>query len=582
LLRSRLALPIGLVLLLAGCTPPATLVVLLTSPDADLFTNGSVAVQVTVSGGTPDRVELFLDGTLLTQLPAPYAFGWDTGSIAEGVYQLEARATLGGGVFVSAPRSVTVDRTPPTVTSRSPAPGSGGIYVGDPVVVTLSEPLLATSVTGGVLDLRDGADQPVALELALSPEGTVLTATLLENVDLPATLNATLATSVTDRAGNALVLPAGGWSWLLPTLIAPDGLGSLELDPDKIAQRAELAIDGQDRPVAAWFECAAIGFVDCELVVLRRAEGAWQQLGGVVNSDSALHLDLALDGSDRPVVAYSDYDGGQYRVYVARWQSGNWLHLGGALNIDSLANAFEPGIAVDDQDRPVVAWTEDGDAYAARWDGAAWQPLGAALDVDPAEGARAPDVTTDGMGRPVVSWQESTPTELSSIRVRRWTGSAWVDLGGPLDVVTDQGGARWPGTSLTTDSDGEPAIAWHEQPDGGSFEVYAAGWDGVAWLTLLPSLAGAASGSSPSLALDGDDTVVVAWQEAGASGSDLQLARRDGSVWTSLTDRANVLAGSSPTDHTVALDADGHPHLLWSEIADGEIDIHYKRFNVLP
>lgn len=110
-----------LALALAACTGSGgtELTVGLSSPSGTAHTNGTLNVQATVSGGTPDGLELLLDGATLATLNAPYAYAWDTRALSEGGYSLSVRATKGAKTVQGEARTVFVDRTAPTVTLSS-------------------------------------------------------------------------------------------------------------------------------------------------------------------------------------------------------------------------------------------------------------------------------------------------------------------------------------------------------------------------------------------------------------------------------------------------------------------------------
>ena len=91
----------------------------LSSPAGTAYTNGTLNVQVTVSGGTPDSLELLRNNAPLATLSAPYSYTWETGTLAEGGYSLSARANKGGKIIQSEARTVFVDRTPPSVNLSS-------------------------------------------------------------------------------------------------------------------------------------------------------------------------------------------------------------------------------------------------------------------------------------------------------------------------------------------------------------------------------------------------------------------------------------------------------------------------------
>jgi Bacterial Ig domain len=91
----------------------------LSSPSGTAYTNGTLNVQATVSGGTPESLELLRNGTSLATLSAPYTYAWDTSALSEGGYSLGVRATNGGKFAQGEARTVFVDRTVPTVSLTS-------------------------------------------------------------------------------------------------------------------------------------------------------------------------------------------------------------------------------------------------------------------------------------------------------------------------------------------------------------------------------------------------------------------------------------------------------------------------------
>lgn len=83
------------------------------SPGDGAATNGTLQVQVTVAGTQPATVLLSLDGAQLASLKSPYAYAWDTTSVAEGTHELKASMTVGTVAYESPATSVLIDRTPP-------------------------------------------------------------------------------------------------------------------------------------------------------------------------------------------------------------------------------------------------------------------------------------------------------------------------------------------------------------------------------------------------------------------------------------------------------------------------------------
>jgi len=105
-------------------SPPEAFI---TAPTDEANLAGWVAVEVAASDESGvSRVELYAENTLVgTDLTAPYQFSWDSTQSPDGATTLTASAfDEAGNRGRSAPVTVTIDNTPPTVTILNPADGA--------------------------------------------------------------------------------------------------------------------------------------------------------------------------------------------------------------------------------------------------------------------------------------------------------------------------------------------------------------------------------------------------------------------------------------------------------------------------
>ena len=105
-------------------SPPEAFI---TSPTDGANLAGWVAVEITARDDSGvSRVELYAGDTLVgTDLTAPYEFGWDSTQSPDGATTLTARAfDEAGNRGQSAPVTVTIDNTPPTITILNPVEGA--------------------------------------------------------------------------------------------------------------------------------------------------------------------------------------------------------------------------------------------------------------------------------------------------------------------------------------------------------------------------------------------------------------------------------------------------------------------------
>ena len=118
-------------------------------------------------------------------------------------------------------RSVTPDVTPPTVTARTPAPGSSGINVGSSATATFSEPMNPGSITSSTFQLRDASSTLVPANVTYNSGTNVATLAPQTALQYGMTYTATVkggSGGVADFAGNTLVSDV---SWSFTTEASP-------------------------------------------------------------------------------------------------------------------------------------------------------------------------------------------------------------------------------------------------------------------------------------------------------------------------------------------------------------------------
>ena len=135
------------------------------------------------------------------------------------------RDAAGNALAVNSTWSFTtvavIDTTPPTVTSRVPAPGATGVATSTAVSATFSEALNATTVTPSTFELRDAGNAVVPATVSYNAGSNTATLTPSSALAFSATYTATVvggASGVKDVAGNALAVSS---TWTFTTETAP-------------------------------------------------------------------------------------------------------------------------------------------------------------------------------------------------------------------------------------------------------------------------------------------------------------------------------------------------------------------------
>lgn len=188
-------------------------------------------------------------------------------------------------------------------------------------------------------------------------------------------------------------------------------------------------------------------------------------------------------------------DAMRLQVENAGWQEvGAGSATGGGISKTN-GDSRLPSLALFSDGKPVVAWTDntagDFEVYVRRWNGSAWVEMGGSSASgggisDNSDASNAPSIQVGPAGYPIVAWNDlSGPSENADIYVRRWNGSTWAELGSGSATgggISNNAGSSW-GSSLDVGPDGAPVVAWTDNT-GGNEEIYVRRWNGVSWTEM--------------------------------------------------------------------------------------------------
>jgi glucose/arabinose dehydrogenase len=183
--------------------------------DDEVVSGGSVVFQV-AADGTVLYTSPTLTGTSATQ---------NVSVSVTGKTELRLLVTDGGngigadhGDWADAQLQCSADTVPPTVLGTVPLSGATNVSVTDPVRVTFSEPMNASTTTTTTFTLiRQGTSTPVAASVTYDSATRVATLTPAAALQVSSTYTATVksgTTGVKDVAGNAL---ASDYVWSFST-----------------------------------------------------------------------------------------------------------------------------------------------------------------------------------------------------------------------------------------------------------------------------------------------------------------------------------------------------------------------------
>lgn len=245
--------------------------------------------------------------------------------------------------------------------------------------------------------------------------------------------------------------------------------------------------------------------------------------------------------------------------------AGSWLPV----SADSpSATAGAPG-SVEAASRLGEAWIVfdvplSNEVVVRRWTGTAWAQVGASLTVDSTQDTSLPQIAVSTTGTPYVAWLERRASSGNFVvYVKQWNGSAWVQLGAALNTATSRPAAT---PDIAVDANGDPVVTWREAQNGNSiYEIFAARYTGGSWTQLGGALnISANKAQSPSVATVGA-TPYVAFVEDDGAGNDLLYIRSwNGTAWSTVGAAANVSTVKDASNPNLLNDG-GTLYVAWTE-----------------
>lgn len=581
-------------------TPPAAPTVTVASP------TNATTVPVSGTAEASGTLKIYEGTSLLATTTATSSGAWSTtlASLVPGTHSLTVTVTDQAG-NVSLPSQVTlvIDRTGPTVVSRTPAPLAASADLRLPIQVVFSKGMAPTTLNPGSVVLTNvtGGNSQITTQLTLTPDGTQLTIEptpplKVTNADA-IELKVTLAGAIQDLAGNPLGTPAQEWTFTVPAFLEMETLGAPAAIP------GGMAWDSKGR---LWVAAVETGSPSATASVRMWNGTEWARLPtlNACGKCNALEIAMAVTPAGDPVVAWTENStGGVPQLYVRKHSGGSWTPLEKAtsLNHDAGARASGPSVVIDPGGQPVVGWNERNAALSAdyvvvaQYRGAAWSRVGPSpttvirtTGFNP-DGDRFPVSLAMNGSSPVVAWQDwgtsTTPLSYSVVVYSSGNGTGpWTPLGGIPNPRNDtkRPSLAWDGSSALLTYVVSPSVSCLNCP--GLIQVVK--WDGSAW---VPFGSGAnlnrdqgQPGSEPSIRVRGPGSYVVSWSEWPVETRRVHVSEWSGSQWTAL--ESNMLFRGGHADHPVlALDGAGVPTVAWSETGANPLYVYRQNQpGVLP
>jgi len=235
---------------------------------------------------------------------------------------------------------------------------------------------------------------------------------------------------------------------------------------------------------------------------------------GEVGLDPTVALDPAGDGFAVWLTGGPNGLDRDIRIRVRRVAGGRWEPIQ-EIQLSPAETGGSPQVAVGNDGTGVAVWYELRSGVSRIWanryrPGGGW---GVAQPISPQEereGAVWADVGIDALGNAVAVWTRFLGGPLRDIAASRL--NAKVGWGAVVTVAAGRPQPEYP--RVAVDPAGNALAVWHEAPDGGQFEVWAAwfaagsGW-GPGQRLQSPSAWGA---DAPGVAMDARGSGIVVWR----------------------------------------------------------------------
>jgi hypothetical protein len=279
---------------------------------------------------------------------------------------------------------------------------------------------------------------------------------------------------------------------------------------------------------------------------------------------------VCVDLEDRIHVVWADKRDGNYEVYYKEYDGVGWSS-DQRLTVSGGASRH-PSIAAAGDGNPHVVYQDDtGGGPTIRYrshDGSTWLPE---ESIAPSiEGSATPTVAVDGMNRVHVLWYQDSGSG-DHLYYKRCDGGVWGDV---VDLAARN---LIYGPTITTDTDNNVHVAWHDRRYGEAwgYEVFYRKFDGFEWEPEIQITDAVLSSHNASLATDSEGTVYLAWADKRTGDNEIYYAKDTGSGWGANV-RLTRSDGESRLPSLVASQA-GVLHLVWKDLRDGNAEIYYKK-----
>ncbi len=296
---------------------------------------------------------------------------------------------------------------------------------------------------------------------------------------------------------------------LVNSISAWENVGTSGISSGTSSNFTSLAVKADNTPLIAYQETGASN----KAVVKQLNTGTlrWETLGTAgISKGAGTYTAVALDNTDKPYLIYAD--GGLFNKAVVKSfnaTSKQWEAVG-TEGISAGATSFN-SIALSKDNEVFIAYRDaekSNKAIVKHFANSAWEELGSAGASDSA--ASYISLAIDKQKIPYVAYQNSKDS--SKVTVKRFNNSAWEAVG---TASISSGPATF--INLTIDSTNAPVVIYVDAKKLNKAVVKKFNRTSSKWELIGPEGFTAGTGFYPSLAVDKDNVLYAAYQDAAKS-----------------------------------------------------------------
>ena len=253
------------------------------------------------------------------------------------------------------------------------------------------------------------------------------------------------------------------------------------------------------------------------------------------------------------------------------------------VNDDSVfSDQSRPEVAIDNGGNFIIAWDDDrngfSNIYAQRYS-ANGGTIGSNFRVDDADYSSTyyPDIATDSSGGFIIAWTDLRNGN-SDIFAQRYSADGFA-IGSNFLVNDDGGNSNQEVPAIAIDETGGFVICWEDFRNG-RFDVYAQKYssDGttVGNNFLVNSNGSENSADRPAIAINDSGAFIIVWE-----GSQAIYAQRFSYDGTAIEDNILVTDGGYGEGYrpAIAIDGEGSIVMCWNDFRNGDSDIYAQRYS---